>query len=144
MKPIIYFTLIILACISCSDDDRVENPFLTDIQVNFTANLDLPQFNTLKFDNNTVIVDSDGIGIRGILIHRVTEDLFLAYELSDPNHTPNDCSALIIEGNTAKCPCEEDDNEYNIITGQPVSGDGQYGLKAYRIEKRGNSLVISN
>ncbi|UZO81594.1 hypothetical protein NBT05_03745 [Aquimarina sp. ERC-38] len=146
----IHFTLgaallfTVVGMVSCADDDRVENPFLSDVQVNFTANLNLPQFSQLKFDNNTVEVSTDGIGIRGLIIHRVTENLFLAYERSDPNHSPNECSALMIEGNEVTCPCDSDDNRYNLITGQPVSGGGQYGLKPYRIEKTGNTLVISN
>ena len=144
MKLITYFITVVLICISCSDDDRVDNPFLVDIQVNFTANLDLPQFDSLNFDNNTVIVDTDGVGIQGIIIHRVTEDLFLAYERSDPNRVPSECSALIVEGVTAISPCEDDDNSYSIITGQPLSGGGQYGLKAYRIEKNDNLLIITN
>lgn len=143
VKKLVFFILLLGTIISCSDDDRVDNPFLPNVPVNFQANLNLPQFGDLEFPGSTVIVEADGIGIRGLIIHNVNNELFTAFELSDPNHTPNSCSSQSVEGIIATCKCE-DGNSYNIVTGQPNSGDGQFGLKAYRIQKQGNSLIITN
>jgi hypothetical protein len=51
---------------------------------------------------------------------------------------------MTISGIEATCPCTDDNNKYNIITGQPISGNGQYGLKAYRAERVGAIVRVSN
>ena len=48
-----------------------------------------------------------------------------------------------VEGLTATCRCD-DANEYNIITGEITKGEGEYAMKPYRIERRGNVIEISN
>lgn len=139
----VFLIVTMSAFISCSDDDRIDNPFLPNVAVNFVVNLNLPQFGNLEFPGSSVVVNSDGIGVKGIIIYNVNGSLFTASELSDPNHAPNTCSSQTVDGIIATCNCE-DGNSYNIVTGQPISGNGQYGLKAYRIEKQGNTLIITN
>ena len=65
---------------------------------------------------------------------------FFVYELSDPNHPPNDCSRMSINGIVASCPCSSDTNTYNIVTGQPMTGNGEFPMKAYRAERSGNII----
>jgi len=143
VKRSISLLLLLSFFINCESDDRIENPFLPNVGVNFTVNLNLPQFSSLEFPGSTEIINIDGVGIKGVIVHNVNGDLFTAYELSDPNHVPNSCSAQTVSGIISTCGCE-DKNSYNIITGQPSSGDLQYGLKAYRIVKQGNTLIITN
>lgn len=138
------FLIILVSCLAgCSSDERIDNPFLPNVAVNFTANLNLPQFSNLEFPGSTVVVQTDGIGIKGIIIHNVNGSLFTAFELSDPNHSPNECSSQSVEGIVASCNCL-DGNSYDIITGQPQSSELPYGLKPYRAELQGSSIFISN
>ena len=144
MKRLLILSLLVMLVNSCKDDDQIENPFLPDITVDLRLNLNLPQYSKLKFPGNSEVVDTEGIGIRGIVVYSINETLFTAYDLSDPNHSPNSCSKQIIEGTTVTCPCDDDDNSYTIISGQPLTGGGSYGLKAYRVRLEGNTLFISN
>ena len=78
--------------LGCGEDDdtlRQYNPYLIDPQVNTTINLNLPQYNDLNFPGGSSIITSQGI--RGIVVYRLNEDLFTAFELSDPNHIPSEC-----------------------------------------------------
>lgn len=143
MKFLKIYVIILGICISCDSDDRVDNPFLPNLNVNFTANLNLPQFDKLEFPGETVIVASESIGIKGLILHNVNGELFTAFELSDPNHTPNACSSQTVEGTIATCNCEEG-NQYYVNTGLPLTEDLEYGLKPYKITKQGNNLIISN
>lgn len=144
MRYLLYLILIaVLPLTSCEDDDRrYNNPNLIDLNFQVEVNLNLPQYSQLQFVGNSATLSS--FGIKGIVIHNVNGNQFTAFELSDPNHPPSSCSKMTISGIEASCPCATDDNRYSILTGQPLSGNGEYGMKPYRLERDGNILLISN
>src|SRR5210317_1324237 len=108
MKSNLIILLLLLTVFSCKKEDQinVDNPYLIDPLVSMTLNLNLPEYNPLKFPGNSIIINQQGI--KGIVIYNVNNDLYTAFELSDPNHTPNECSRMTIEGIIASCPCESD------------------------------------
>ncbi len=131
--------------LSCSkDDDKQErNPYLTDPVVNLNLNLNLPEYNALKFPGNSIITSQ---GIKGIVVICVSETQYFAYDLTDPNHVPSNCSRMEIEGPIATCPCPNENNKYNLInfgrhTSEP---DTKYPMQNYRAERNGNVVMISN
>lgn len=134
---------LVFILMSCSGDDSVnnKNPFLIDQAVNLTIDLNLPEFNQLNFAGNAVVTTNQGI--KGIVIYAIGNNNFSAFEISDPNHQPNSCSACTINGISATCGCD-DGNVYEIVTGQRTEGAGEFPLKAYRIQKSGNLLRITN
>jgi len=139
----VFIISILFIIISCTgDDDSNRNPFLVDIAFQSELNTNLPQFGNLNFPGNSVIVNSGGL--RGFVIYNLDNSQYFAYELSDPNHSPSACSTMTVSGLTASCPCTNDINEYNIVTGQPTQGDGQFGMKAYRAIRSGNIIRVSN
>ena len=142
MKKILLLILLVITMLSCSvDDDLRRNPYLPDLNFSARLDLNLPQYNNLKFPGNSFIARN--YGLNGFVIYNLNNDQYLAYELSDPNHILQECSILIVEGIEAKCSCD-DGNRYNIITGQRIAGEGEYSLKPYRVEKLGNTLQVSN
>jgi hypothetical protein len=145
MKNKIFFLLIVLITLSCSknDDKQERNPFLSDPVVSLNLNLNLPEYNPLKFPGNSVITSQ---GIKGIVVICVSDTQYFAYDLTDPNHVPSNCSRMEIDGPIASCPCPNDDNEYNLINfGRHTSDpDGKYPMLSYRAERNGNTVVISN
>ena len=142
LKKLIYSSLCLLL-LACSNDDdfRNNNPNLVDLKFNLQLDLDLPQYNNLRYPGNGFTTYD--YGINGIVIYNVNNSLYTAFELSDPNHPLTDCSTLELNGTEVSCQCD-DGNVYTIITGQQISGQGQYALKPYRIERIGNVLEISN
>ncbi|MDT0641210.1 hypothetical protein RM553_00060 [Zunongwangia sp. F363] len=141
-KAILILTTFFLfqAC-SPEDDNYGKNPNLVDLNIQLQLNLDLPEYNNLQFPGNSYTTYNNGI--KGIVVYNVNNSQYIALELSDPNHPPAECSAMIVEGITAKCQCE-DGNEYNIVTGEQTAGEGQYAMKPYRVERRGNMIIVSN
>jgi hypothetical protein len=131
------------ALLSCeSDDSSRRNPFLIDISFQSRLNTDLPQYSSLNFAGNSIVVRNQGI--RGYVIYNFGNGQYSAFELSDPNHAPNSCSTMTVEGITATCPCTDDKNSYDIFSGQPSNGGGLYGMKPYRVSRSGNVIVVSN
>ncbi|MFZ0488730.1 MAG: hypothetical protein WBV11_01675 [Salegentibacter sp.] len=142
MKKYLFMLLIAVLFAGCSanDENRINNPNLIDLNIRYQINLDLPEYNNLLYPGNSYVTHSQGI--KGIVVYNINNSQYTAYELSDPNHPPSDCSTMTVHGITATCSCEG--NEYNIVTGEQTKGTGEYTMKAYRIERRGNILEIYN
>ncbi|NNC49956.1 MAG: hypothetical protein HKO01_05415 [Flaviramulus sp.] len=126
---------------SCSGNsvDNQNCRFLLDIGVNLNIDLSLPQYSQLTFAGNSVYIANAGNA--GIIVASTGAD-FYAWDASDPNHTPNSCSALVPNGLFGTCGCD-DDNTYNFVTGTSEGNTGlKCALKNYRVEKNGNVLLI--
>ena len=143
MKYILYFLAFSFILTSCkrNDDQDDDNPNLIDPLVNINLNLDLPEYNGLNFPGNSVILQQ--LGIRGVVVYNVNNDLYTAFDLADPNHLPN-CSAMELDGIIATCPCTTDANTYDIVTGQHQTQPDTYTMQAYRAIRTGNSIRVSN
>ena len=139
---VLLIALFILSC-SKSDEKQSRNPFLTNPVVSLSLNLNLPEYNPLRFPGSYVITPQ---GIKGIVVYCVSETYYLAFDLTDPNHAPNYCSRMELNGIIATCPCPNDDNQYNIVNfGQHTTEPGtKYPMQQYRAERIGNNVVISN
>ena len=134
----------VLCLISCGGDDSPNNnnPNLLNPLVNLNLNLNLPQYNPLKFPGNSLILN--GEGIKGIVIYNVNNTLYTAFELSDPNHTPSNCSKMTVNGILANCPCTSDNNTYDIVTGQHQSNEALYPLQQYFAIRNGDNIQVRN
>ncbi|MFD1614527.1 hypothetical protein [Gelatiniphilus marinus] len=131
--------MIFTACSKNSDDKNCK--FLLDVSVNVTINLNLPQYNQLNSIGNSVYVANAGNG--GVIVTNAGSG-FLAWDAADPNHTPTSCSIVSGSGLEGICGCA-DANKYSFVTGQPLENSTlQCGLRNYRVEQNGNTLLIFN
>jgi nitrite reductase/ring-hydroxylating ferredoxin subunit len=131
--------------LGCSNDRANRNPFLPEIGFRYDINLNLPLYSPLTNPGNAVYIGAEGVGIRGAFVINTGFD-YVAFEASCPNHAPNSCSTMELDGQTAICPCE--DYQYSLFTGQqlnrPDDGNRYYDMLNYRASKSGNVVVISN
>ena len=143
MKKILIFLLFSIFFSACSpnDDNSHNNPNLVNLNFRLQLSLDFQEYNDLQYPGNSFVTYREGI--RGVVIYNINNTQYTAFELSDPNHPPNNCSAMTVEGVVATCNCE-DANAYNIITGELLEGDGEYSMKPYRLERRGNNIEVYN
>ena len=137
MKKIIAI-IVLLSFISCGSTDD-GNSILPNVPVNVTLNLNLPLYQNLQFNNNSVFVENHGI--KGIIVFRFSENNILAWDAACPHISPSQCSTMSIVGVKMVCAC--DDTEFNILNGSPLSGT-QYNAKQYKAVKNGNSITITN
>lgn len=127
-----YFAILFLVglFINCSNDNkRNVNPFLPDYSFSYPINLDLPSFYGLRSNVNPVYLNAQGVGVRGIIVIRISDTEYRAWEAACPNQYPSDCSTMTIAGLDAKCAC--DNQKYNLFLG---TGTGQYTMKPYQVE----------
>ena len=142
----IFGLLLVVLSFSCDNDRGTRNPFLQEIGFRFDMNLNLPLYSPLTNFGNAVFVNNAGIGTRGFFVIQSTIGQYRAFEASCPNHQPNDCSTMTLEGQIVTCSCE--DYEYSLFTGQllnrPDDGNRYYDMLEYRVTNSGNIVVVSN
>lgn len=142
----IYSLLACLVFLACSKDTQQRNPFLPEIGFRFDINLNLPLYSPLLTQGNPIFLDNAAVGIRGVFIMNTGFELYRAFEASCPNHAPNTCSTLELDGQVARCSCE--DYEYSLFTGQmlnrPDTEERLYDLLEYRANRSGNIVTIQN
>ena len=136
-KTFLLITLIIITSCGTNDDDN--NPFLSDIPVNVTLNLNLPLYNDLQFDGTSAFIENQGN--KGIIVYRFTENNILAWDAACPHLAPSECTAMSLVGVEIICSC--DNSKFSFLDGSPQSGT-PYPMKQYRAVKNGNSITITN
>lgn len=136
--------LIIAICLTgCENDDvRQNNPNLLNIQFDIVLNLNFPQYSQLNFAGNAIYVGGQGIGNDGIIVVN-TGSGFVAWDASDPNEFPSNCTRLQINGLTASSTCPSP-NSYSLVTGQPLEDGLQFPLLSYRVSPSDGSVRVFN
>ncbi|MGW9684245.1 Rieske (2Fe-2S) protein [Flagellimonas sp. 2504JD1-5] len=138
--------ILLFFLIACSSDSTNRNPFLQEVNFRFELNLNLPLYNNLNTIGNPVYIGNTGVGTRGVFVMKTSLDSFFAFEASCPNHAPNNCSTMIIDGQNVVCSCEE--YTYSLFTGQqlnrPNDGNRYYDLLFYRTTQSGNIVAVFN
>ncbi len=142
LSLILFLSLFLGAC-GNNDDDNINdnNPYINPPPISLSLNLNLPEYNPLRFPGNSVVLFNQGI--RGIIVYNVNNSLYTAFDLTDPNHTPSSCSKMTVEGIIASCPCG-DGNSYDIVTGQHQNNENAYPMLLYRIQRSGDVITITN
>jgi len=136
--PLLCLTLFI----SCSDNvnENKNCKYLVNIGVNVSINLSFPEYSELQFTGNSIYIPNAGNA--GVIVAFTGAD-YLAWDAADPNHVQSPCSTLANSSLQATCACE-DKNTYSLVTGQSLGKALPCGLKNYRVEKNGNTLLIYN
>ncbi len=131
----IFYILIISTTLSGCRSDVTELP---DIFVDEMVYLGSYPYNKL-FPGSWAPVNG---GLKGIILYRVSETEFKAYDRACPHIPLNDCSVLkAVEGSSVKVVCECDDKEFLVVTGEPLNG-APVGLKVYRTYYDANSQTV--
>ena len=125
--------------ISCGTSDDDNNPFLSDIPVDVTLNLNLPSYQDLQFDGSNAFVEN--VGNKGIFVFRISENNILAWDAACPHLAPAGCTAMNLVGVQIVCSC--DNSKFNYLNGSPQSGT-PHPMLQYRAVKNGNSIRITN
>jgi hypothetical protein len=136
-------SFILIACGKNNDDNiNDNNPYINPPIVNLNLNLNLPEYNPLKFPGNSIVLVQQGV--KGIIVYNVNNSLYTAFDLTDPNHIPSGCSKMVIEGVVATCTSCGDENSYDIVTGQHRNDEQSYPMIQYRIQRNGDNISVTN
>ena len=133
--------LFVLHIVSCTKNEINKNPYLHEVSFEKIINLNLPQYDNLRYSGGSIYLENGGI--KGLLLFNINDQI-MAWEASCPNQYPSSCSTMRIDGVQSICDC--DNYKYSLATGQLLSSteNDAYPMKLYFSEKNGNSVRISN
>lgn len=152
----IAFFFIAAALMLSLDSCNKKNDVIPNTYVNFTLDLNDPEFVNLSAFGGSVTVNSstnnwgagaagfDGNGI--IICYGVDE--FYAYDRTCPHDYVNNSLSIKVNidpGNSTIAVCPKCGTKYGLtVGGTPVSGVGRYPLKNYRTSFQGNYVLVWN
>lgn len=142
-----YYLLILLFCsfivTGCNkDDDRNNSSRVPNVPTDQIININLPSYNALSNVGGFAYVQG---GSRGIVVYRLSQDQFAAFDRHCTYQVSEGCTIEVDEGTFAideEC-CE---SVFEIINGTPVEGLAQRPLLQYNTQfnPNANTLRIFN
>jgi hypothetical protein len=127
--------------------DTLENPNTPAVYINFKIYPNSLHYQDLNTVSGWMYVTSESPS-RGIIIYRMAENEFKAYDRMPPNDPDACCDA---EGNCTRLVVDfpfvvDDCNDivYNILDGSIVEGDGIFPLIEYHTSYDGSALRVYN
>ncbi|HVN58971.1 MAG TPA: hypothetical protein VMT63_11775 [Bacteroidales bacterium] len=153
-KIILFFIAASLG-FSSSSCKKSKYDVIPTVFVNFTLNLNDPQFMVLLSPFTYLYVDkntnnygqnSAGYDDNGIIVFRYTEDEFFAYDRTCPyDYKENNKSIRLNVVDDIYAVCPQCSSKYALSAGgTPVKGVSRYPLKNYRTYFDGLYLTVSN
>jgi nitrite reductase/ring-hydroxylating ferredoxin subunit len=83
-------------------------------------------------------------GYRGVIIYRLDQFTFFAYERTCPYDPQNECARVEVDQTGIILVDSCCMSKYNILDGMPMSGPSSYPLKQYITAFDGNELRVYN
>lgn len=144
MKKTVTLISLVILILSCSSDSvRYKNPYIPDYNFTITINANLPTYTKLLSAVNPLLIFDGTSGANGIIVMKISDTDYRAWEANCPNQYPSACSRMVINGVNAKCPCDE--IEYSLFNGVGVNGQGEYTMKPYQVDILSKNLIrVSN
>ena len=136
---IIFITLIVVSLFGCNKDKEQQEGDIPYVFVNFYL-----EPNTIDFipANGWKYIDNEGY--RGIVIYRINENTFNAYERTCPYDPQNDSARVEVDASGIILVDSCCMSKYNILDGFPIEGPSTLPLKQYFTEFDGNTLHVYN
>ena len=132
--------LLLVFIYSCDKDVNNQGQgIIPNVYVNFTI---YP--NTIDYIPPGGYEYYNDFGYRGIIIYRLDQHTFYAYERTCPFDPDKDCARVEVEtsGVIAVDSCCM--SQYILLDGSPFSGPSALPLKQYRVQYDGSMLTIIN
>ncbi|PKR79594.1 hypothetical protein CW751_14345 [Brumimicrobium salinarum] len=137
VRKILFITMI-LALFGCNKNKQHPVPYFSfDANVNMT----LPSYSDLQGVGGWAYVS--GIGSKGVVIYRQSQQNFVAFDRHSPAEGSLDCEKGLTtdEDNflVLNDPCS--DVQFSLYDGSVLSGDSKWGLRAYLVDYNGGNVL---
>ena len=138
MKNWFYILLIFTFFISCSKEENANIPLVT---VNITIHVNDPAFNVISVPSSWTYVNG---GSRGIIIYRVSNSEFKAYDRHCPYDATNSCALVSVDVSNITGLDDCCGSKFLLTDGSVTNGPANLPLKQYNTSFDGNVLRIFN
>jgi nitrite reductase/ring-hydroxylating ferredoxin subunit len=148
-----FFIIIIVLAIALSSCNK-NNDVIPDVTVEFSLNINDPEFAALTAIGNHVIVTSQtnnlgltaaGFDYNGIIVFASDLDVFNAYDRTCPHDYAVNGLSIKVNVDFTLAVCPQCSTYYALSAGgTPYSGPGKYPLKNYRTSFDGRYIRVWN
>ncbi len=137
IRYILGISLILFTLNACDSAHQV----VPNVYVDFSIRLMDPEFNSLTIPGNSLTVTG---GVNGIIIYRISQDEFAAYDRTCTHDVNENCKVYVDETklfavDTACCG-----TKFLLLDGSVSEGVATYPLKRYRTYFDGYTLRVYN
>lgn len=134
------FVFLALLLMSCGKDEKTPSQgIIPDVYVNFEI---MP--NGIDFLMAGDWKAYNGEGYRGVIIYRIDQFTFNAFERACPYDPQEECAIVEVDGSGLILVDSCCMSQYNILDGMPIGGPTSYPLKQYFTEYDGVRLHVFN
>ena len=152
-KIVIFLFMVtsVVLMISCK---KSKYDVIPDVYVDFTIDLNDPEFFVLNAGTNSKIVTSAtnnwgtrsaGYDGNGIIVYRSTMDEFYAYDRTCPYDYAVNSLSIKVNTDFLNAICPKCSTNYSLeMGGTPISGIGKYPLKNYKTSFNGQYVRVWN
>ena len=136
MKKVICVVLFIVSSLSCKKEEDNDIP---NVMVDFTINLNLPEYFNLSAPGGWIYVNG---GVKGIVIYRLTLNDFYAIERNCSYQPSNGDRVSVDTANTTFLIDAACGSKFNMVNGGSlVNGPATHPLKRYNATYDGSNLL---
>jgi nitrite reductase/ring-hydroxylating ferredoxin subunit len=139
VRTILFFVVIIFQLFSC---DRDRNNVIPNVLVDIEININNPEYIQISGPGGSMYLTG---GSRGIIVYRVSQDQFMAYDRHCPYNPTDDCGQVSFDTSSAvilKDACCS--SQFLITDGSVHSGPATNSLKRYQTYFDGTILRVYN
>jgi len=135
-----FFALILICLLlySCKDDENNNIPL---VEVNFSINIDNPEYIELKTIGGWVEVSG---GSRGIILYRANQDEIRAYDRHCTFQPSSTCALVSVDINNISATDQCCGSTFSIADGSVTKPPATVPLKSYSSRLDGSVLFVSN
>lgn len=138
MKNWLYILLIPILFFSCKKDKNSNIPL---VSVNITINTNDPAYNSIAVPGGWIYING---GSRGIIIYRVNNDSFHAYDRHCTYDSGNSCALVSVDGTNITVLDDCCGSKFLLTDGSVTNGPASLPLKQYTTSFDGSVLRIFN
>lgn len=132
INMVMLFTL--LSFHSCNENHQV----VPNVYVDFTIMLTDPEFNALNVPGNSITVTG---GVNGIIIYRISQDEFAAYDRTCTHNVDDSCQVQVDETLLFAVDSMCCGSKFLLLDGSVYEGEAIYPLKSYRTSFDGSTYL---
>lgn len=135
-----FLLVLVLIFLSC---EGTESPdLLPNVPVDFTVDMNLPQYQSLIVPGGTAFDSRQGV--QGIYIYNLNNSQFRAFDAACPAQQANSCRPMdLVDNILLTCSCDQ--NSYSILDGSPQGENNSYYAKEYAVSQiNATTLRIRN
>ncbi len=106
-----------------------------------TINLSFPEYQALRADGGFIEIEG---GVRGIIVHRINAETFVAYERDCPYKPHEACARVDVDMSRIFLIDKCCNSRFTMSDGNPMSGPAAMPLRRYHTMVAGNRLIITD